>query len=266
MATYVIGDVQGCFLSFIALLQEINFDKNHDKAILLGDVLNRGPRSLETLRYIYNNQPSIRMILGNHDIYAIALYYQCFNNGKPHTLNELLTASDSEELFAFLRHQPLIMKEQGSILVHAGIFPGFSLKLSLSLAHKIGKIFKGLNFKSFLTDSFVKKEFLYNKSMDEAALLRLSLWANTRMRMCVSMEEMDATYDGELKSAPLKLMPWFKFSPIKEKVYFGHWAALGLFYYKNFTCLDSGCAWGQKLTALRLEDQQIFQIDNKDKL
>jgi bis(5'-nucleosyl)-tetraphosphatase (symmetrical) len=263
VATYLIGDVQGCFVTFQKLLKNVNFDPKVDAIILLGDAINRGPGSLEMLRYIIANQTHIELLLGNHEIFAIGLFLGSIQNTRPHTLKPLLEASDQEELFAYLRARPLIKRQDNNIFVHAGILPSKSIEEAVIQAGHISAILTSIEAKRFLERFYEETPTVDKPNLGPKKALRLALAYLTLLRMCDSAISMDLSYSGTIDKAPKRLKPWFMLrNDSNLHVYFGHWAALGLYHYKNYHCLDSGCAWGNKLTALRLGDQKIFQVDN----
>jgi bis(5'-nucleosyl)-tetraphosphatase (symmetrical) len=267
MATYVVGDVQGCFLTFKELLHKIKFDHSLDHLILLGDVLNRGPSSLETLRFIKKNSHCMEMVLGNHEIFAIALFLGIDFGHKSHSLQALFDADDKEELINFLRCQPLIKKQDNNIFVHAGILPNENIDSAIDNGKKISVILQNAGAKKFLKRFYEKIPCQYEPSAGPQKKMRFALAYLTLIRMCSSKDKLDLDYKGIIKKAPKGLKPWFSMrNDGNFNIYFGHWAALGLFNYKRYYCLDSGCAWGNKLSALRLNDGQIFQVDCKDGL
>jgi len=259
MATYVVGDIQGCFNTFQSLLGRIKFNSQNDRLILLGDVVNRGPKSLETLRYIKQHEEHISMVLGNHEVFAIALMLGAIIPPRPetHTLFELEQASDRLELLAWLRRRPVLIKEKNRLFVHAGLLPSWSIKKAITWARVVQEKLISSQAHNFLSDYFL--------GIGEACDARLALAFFTRIRMCASKNIIDLSYAGTLANAPAGLMPWFMMRDDADNfIYFGHWAALGVYNYKNYYCLDSGCAWGRKLSALRLEDHALFQQDNCD--
>ncbi len=263
MASYVIGDVQGCFLTLQALLKKINFDSTKDRAIFLGDVVNRGVNSLETLRFIYRNQNSMALVLGNHEIFALALYLGSIKDNRPHTLHALFAAEDAKELMAWLQERPLIMQKGENIFVHAGILPAVSVHEALVHADLIHQKIRGPSVKKFLA-KFYEKRISNLKTCDSPKkMTRMALSYLTLMRMCETKNSMDLSYTGGLNKAPKNLKPWFKWREEEPyNIYFGHWAALGFFSYKNYKCLDSGCAWGNQLSAWNIEEQRLIQVNN----
>ncbi len=267
MATYVVGDVQGCFLTFQKLLAEIKFDEKTDKLILVGDVINRGPHSLPMLRFLKAHAASMQMVLGNHEIFAIALALDAVKIRRAHTLQDLLSASDKNELINFLRAQPLLRQIGNNIFVHAGILPIVSLDDAMQSASEISQILQSDKAAKFLARYFEKIPTGHKHGAKRKRSLRLALAYFTLLRMCESADVMDLSYNSVLENAPTRLKPWFHLrNDGHYTFYFGHWAALGFYKYQRYICLDSGCVWGNKLTAIRLSDQKLIQVDNIDKV
>lgn len=265
MAVYAIGDVQGCFLTLERLLNDINFDEKNDEIIFLGDVINRGPNSLEVLRLIKSHRACMNLVLGNHEILAIALALNAIKPNRPHTLQSLLSATDKDDLITFLRNQPLIIQRESNIFIHAGLLPCHSVDLAKENAHAVSQILASDKAKRFLTRFYEKIPISHKDNVSPKRELRLTLAYLTMLRMCSSPSTMDLNYNGTLDKAPKRLKPWFEMrNDGNVTIYFGHWAALGLYQKNNYICLDSGCSWGNKLTALRLLDRKIFQVDNSE--
>ncbi len=263
MAVYAIGDVQGCFLTLQRLLNEINFDEKNDELIFLGDVINRGPNSLEVLRLIRNHEASMKMVLGNHEIFAMALMLGAIEPHRSHTLQPLIEAPDKELLINFLRSQPLVIERESNLFVHAGILPSQCLEQAKKNAIAISDILKSDKAKKFLERFYEKIPSSEKDSLGPKRTLRLTLAYLTLIRMCDSPSSMELSYNGTLDKAPKKLKPWFELRDDGNiTVYFGHWAALGLYQKKNYYCLDSGCVWGNRLSAIRISDKKLFQVTN----
>lgn len=265
MATYVIGDVQGCFATLETLLKKINFTPVKDTLIFLGDVINRGPKSLDVLRFLYNNKDSTSMVLGNHEIFALALFLGSIKEHRPHTLQQLFNAPDADVLMEWLRTRPLIIKNDNNIFVHSGILPAVSVDEALIQSAAIEKMLQGTKAAKFLT-RFYQKRLANLKLCDTPKkLMRMTLSYLTLMRMCENKYTLDLSYTGSLDKAPWPLKPWFSLREAEPyTIFFGHWAALGFFSYKNYMCLDSGCVWGNRLSAWYLEEQRLIQVENCD--
>lgn len=265
MATYVIGDVQGCFLTLQALLKKINFDSSKDKLIFLGDIINRGSHSLEMLRFLFQHQDCMTTVLGNHEIFALALYLGAIKESRPHTLSALFLAPDGAELMEWLRHRPLIVQKEEHIFVHAGILPAVRMDDALLFAKLVEEKIRGPEAGQFLTKFYQKRAFNLKLCDSKKKLMRLTLSYLTLMRMCDTKFTLNLGYTGGLSKAPKDLKPWFKLRDNEPyKIYFGHWAALGFYVYKNYMCLDSGCVWGNQLSAWHMEEKRLIQVANAE--
>lgn len=263
MATYIVGDIQGCFKTFVKLLETINFNQKKDLVYLLGDFLNRGPSSLEMMDFVYNHQDNIKVILGNHEVFALSLYYKAKFVSKSHTLQEILEHSKAKQWFEFLKNQPLIIKHENNYLVHAGILPQLSLQEALEKSHEISFLIS-TNTTDFLSDFYLEHKFFIEESMSLYEKNKVYLASFIFMRMCYTDLKADNYYTGTMQDAPSYLTPWFKLRNDKEKVFFGHWAAIGYLNYGNYFALDSGCGWGKNLSCYCLETQKLIQVNNLD--
>lgn len=266
MATYVIGDVQGCFDSLIALLKLIDFDERQDTLWLTGDLVNRGPKSLEVLRFI-SQLPKAISVLGNHDLTLLALAYTDLAIEQP-TLNAILEAPDREFLLTWLRHCPLIYSEHQHILVHAGIAPQWTIHHAKLYAKEVEQILRSDHFASLLRNMFGNLPNHWTPTLTGWDRNRYIINACTRLRFCDLQGNMELTQKGKIETAPHHLYPWFKLLPKdinNQIILFGHWAALnGFTNQANVIALDTGCVWGRRLTALRLEDYKLFSIASQE--
>lgn len=264
MATYAIGDIQGCYKEFMELLSKINFKPGRDTLYLVGDLVNRGPESLKVLRYIYRHQDSIITVLGNHDIYLIGRYAGVIEAGTDDTINQILEASDSSKLVGYLRSCPLLFQDANYILVHAGIHPSITLNKLSTLNDSISHHLQSDNYDKFITKIYGNKPNLWSDELSYVKQMRFMVNASTRMRFIdTKTYALDYKFKGEVYNHPSELVPWFKIdmnSTIKKKVIFGHWAALGFFHSENFISLDTGCVWGRKLTAINIDNFDIAQV------
>ncbi len=266
MATYAIGDIQGCYDSLVKLLDQINFNEKSDTLWFAGDIVNRGPKSLETLRFI-NNLPNKRIVLGNHDIHLIALAYGHPFEGK-HTMQDILKAPDKEELIEWLCQQPLAYydKELDFLMVHAGVIPQWNITDILNHSKE---------FETLLLQPKLRSELCIKLYGDEPSTWsdKLSGWERirfivnvlTRIRYCYSDGRLELNHKGPIGTQPTNSLPWFYLDNRKTKnnnIIFGHWASLeGKANTPNIFALDTGCLWGGKLTALRLEDKKLFSCN-----
>lgn len=263
MATYAIGDIQGCYNTFQQLLERIEFNAANDKLWLVGDLINRGSGSLEVLRWVYKNRSSIVTVLGNHDLHALAIAEGKIPLHKNDTLQALLDAPDSDILLDWLRHQFMIHAESGYLMVHAGLLPQWSAKQALALGAEVEAVLRGADYRDFLGQMYGNLPNRWDTNLRGVDRLRLITNAMTRLRVCTSEGEMDFKFTGVLADIPAGSMPWFE-APTRKStdttIIFGHWSALGLQQRDNLFGLDTGCLWGGELTALCLEDRTIFQV------
>ena len=264
MATYAIGDIQGCFHAFTALLARLQFDEKTDKLWLVGDLINRGSGSLEVLRWCYQHQQSIKMVLGNHDLHALAVVHNLKLAHKSDTLQTTIDAPDSDALFTWLRHQPLIHAENEYVMVHAGLLPQWSVDDAAGYAREIEAALQADDYHDFLANMYGNFPNQWDTNLIGNDRKRTITNAMTRMRICTALGEMEFAFKGELQDIPAGYMPWFD-APARQsqasQIICGHWSALGLRQRGNIHALDTGCLWGGQLTALCLETLAITQVN-----
>lgn len=266
MATYVVGDIQGCFKTFKALLFHISFNPKKDRLWLVGDLVNRGPHSLETLRFAAH-QKKLISVLGNHDLYCLARFFGLLKPEELDTLKPLLEAPDCKKLMGWLLKRPLMHEEKNFILVHAGLHPSWSLKEARGYARALEKILKSKKAPEFLEMIYAKRIDSPQKIKDSKDELNFALGVFTRMRIVSKKGELHFKYKGPPDEAPQHFKPWFEITKRKiigKTIMFGHWAHLGHMKRKNLVSLDTACVWGVKLTAYRLEDEKVFQVNYCD--
>ena len=263
MATYAIGDIQGCFEPLQQLLQTIRFNPQRDTLWLAGDLVNRGPGSLEVLRWAYSQRDALRVVLGNHDLHLLAVDA---GHGKHHdedTLQPILAAPDKPVLLDWLRRQKLVHRENGWLMVHAGLLPQWTADDAQRLAREVEARLQADDYRDFLRHMYGNKPGHWDEALQGDERLRLIVNAMTRMRLVSADGAIDLKFKGELENAPPELCAWFD-APGRRSadtpIVCGHWSALGLKLDANLCALDSGCLWGGDLTALRLEDRQVLQV------
>ena len=264
MATYAIGDIQGCYHAFQALLARLKFDPDKDTLWLVGDLINRGSGTLEVLRWCFAHRDSLRIVLGNHDLHAIVVAAGIVAAHKGDTLQELLVAEDRDVLLDWLRHQPLVYQESDYLMVHAGLLPQWTIDQTIAYAAEVEAALQGENYLHFLTHMYGNLPNRWVPDLTGVDRLRVITNAATRLRICTAEGEMEFKFKGELQDIPDGYMPWFDVpSRVTQEaqVIFGHWSALGLQQRKNLFALDTGCLWGGKLTALNLATKKIVQVD-----
>lgn len=264
LATYAIGDIQGCFDSFMRLLERCAFDPKHDRLWLVGDLVNRGPRSLETLRFVRDLGSAAITVLGNHDLSLLMAAEGFGKRGKGDTFDEILAAPDRDELLGWLRHRPLCHVENQYCMVHAGLLPQWTAAKARSLAAEVEAALTAADWREFMSQMWGSEPASWRNELEGWPRLRVIVNAMTRMRFCSPDGAMDFRFKGEVAKAPAGCMPWFQVPGRRSAdsvLVTGHWSALGLKVTTNLMALDSGCLWGGSLSAIRFEDRAIFQVD-----
>ena len=262
MSTYVIGDIQGCFGSLQSLLDSFPFDFDRDRLWLVGDLVNRGPDSLATLRFVRDLGERAVCVLGNHDLHLLSVAAGCSKLRDDDTLDEVLQARDRDELIDWLRHRPMLHLEGKYAMVHAGLLPQWSVDTALALAHEVENALRGPDFERLLSNMYGNQPDRWDAKLTGFARLRVIVNAMTRMRVCSADGRMDLRFKGEPGDAPRGMLPWFDVPGRASRatpVIFGHWSALGLLLRPDIIGLDTGCLWGRQLSALRLDDARLFQ-------
>lgn len=262
MATYAVGDIQGCFDELKELLNIVQFSDD-DTLWVAGDLVNRGPKSLETLRFLKAMGRQAVIVLGNHDLHLLAVYYGSVERKRSDTLDELLAAPDAPELMDWLRRQKLAVYDETSnyFMSHAGLPPTWTVKQAIKRANEVEEMISSHLAQNYFDNMYGNLPNKWEKGLMGWDRLRLITNYLTRMRFCDTNGQLDFKAKGGLDSQPNGYLPWFK-QPRKQtdvQVLFGHWAALeGRTDTSNVFALDTGCVWGNALTAMRLEDQQLF--------
>lgn len=263
MAIYAIGDIQGCYDEFRQLLDAIRFDPAQDQLWLVGDLVNRGPGSLEVLRLVRSLGDSAITVLGNHDLHLVAVDAGIGQLHHSDTLDAVLNAPDRDELLHWLRQQKLAHLENGHLLVHAGVLPGWTAQEAVQLAHEVEVALRSDNYVDFLSHMYGNNPQGWAEDLAGYKRLRVIVNAFTRLRICTPQGEMEFRFKGEVPNIPEGYLPWFEVPGRKSRdatVIFGHWSALGLMRRKNLIALDTGCLWGGPMTAIRLDDRRLFQV------
>ncbi|QLI81941.1 symmetrical bis(5'-nucleosyl)-tetraphosphatase [Chitinibacter fontanus] len=264
MATYIVGDVQGCFDELEELLRVVDFQPASDQIFFVGDLVNRGPSSLMVLRWIYSHQHCAFTVLGNHDLFLLACWlgYAVVKQGD--TLEEVLSADDATVLLNWLIEQPLVRVVDNLVIAHAGIAPGWKLSKAVCLAERARLQYSGAERNLWFTHMFGNKPTEWSKELSEFEKFRFTINAFTRMRFCDG-NCLDFKYKGEISNAPDGFIPWFDSSDhqVQQTIVFGHWSALGLKVTPRYIALDTGCIWGGALTAYCVESKQIISVPAK---
>lgn len=271
MSTYLIGDVHGCYDELKAILSQVCFDSTLDILWLTGDLVARGPKSLEVLRLVYRLGNSVRIVLGNHDLHLLAVYAGISCNQPKDCITQLLEAPDADQLINWLRHQPLLQIDEDKklVMVHAGISPQWNIETASQRACELEEILASDSYLLFLDAIYNDNKHNHcNIDLSKLDSLRFSINVFTRMRYCFPDSQLDMNYKDTPDKAPNSLYPWFKIPgtiPKHYSIVFGHWASLmGRNTPAGIYGLDTGCCWGGKLTLLRWEDKQfIYQQSNR---
>ncbi|HVL74763.1 MAG TPA: symmetrical bis(5'-nucleosyl)-tetraphosphatase [Noviherbaspirillum sp.] len=263
MSTYVIGDIQGCGERLEVLLRKIEEEDAGASFVFVGDLVNRGPRSLETLRRVRALGERARTVLGNHDLHLLAVANDIRAPHRSDTLDPILQAADSRELLDWLRKQPLALEVNGHLVVHAGVLPQWTAAQTLALAQEVESVLRGPDWVEFLKRMYGNTPARWSDDLEGADRLRCIVNALTRLRFCSADGTMELTSKGVETEMP-GYMPWFDVPGRKTEavtVVFGHWSTLGLVLRPNLISLDTGCLWGGKLTAVRLSDRHVVQVN-----
>jgi bis(5'-nucleosyl)-tetraphosphatase (symmetrical) len=263
MPTYAIGDLQGCRGKLAELLDKIRLSCPEPRLIFVGDLVNRGPQSLETLREVKALGDTTNVVLGNHDLHLLAVAHGIRRAHPSDTINDILNAPDRDELLDWLRHRPLAIFEDNHLLVHAGVLPQWTARQTMELAAEVEAVLQGPNWVDFLRQMYGNAPARWDDSLQGPDRLRCIVNALTRLRFCTEDGTMDlATSKGTEIEVP-GYMRWFDVPGRKTEdvtVVFGHWSTLGLTMLPNIISLDTGCLWGGKLSAVCLQDRSVLQV------
>jgi len=263
MAIYAVGDIQGCYTELQRLLEHIRFDPARDQLWFVGDLVNRGPGSLEVLRLVKSLGDRAITVLGNHDLHLLAVAEGIGELHSSDTLDGILDAPDRDELLHWLRHQRLMYAEGGHVLVHAGLLPQWTVTQAQALAREVENALRSDDYVVFLGRMYGNAPQSWRDDLAGYKRLRVIVNAFTRLRICTQAGEMEFKFKGEVENIPEGYLPWFEI-PLRQSadatVIFGHWSALGLVVRDNIIALDTGCLWGGPMTAVRLDDRKLFQV------
>jgi bis(5'-nucleosyl)-tetraphosphatase (symmetrical) len=266
-APFAFGDLQGCRTAFQKLLA--NLAPTHDTPLwFAGDLINRGPESLATLRDVVALGERAVAVLGNHDLHLLAVAAGLRRAKAADTIGDILAAPDSAALLDWVRHRPFAHFENGMLMVHAGVLPQWDVTLTLELADELQRALRAPNWVETLKDLYGNEPRRWSPDLKRADRLRVAFNAFTRIRFCTRDGEMEFASSGGPDSAPQGYLPWFD-APHRRTadatIVFGHWAALGLMVRDNLIGLDSGCVWGNRLSAVRLAadpaERTVMQVD-----
>lgn len=257
-SVYAVGDLQGCLESLQNLLEQLPEDA---PLIFVGDLVNRGPQSLETLRFVKSLGSRARVTLGNHDLHLLAAAAGTGSVHKRDTIGPILEAPDCDELIDWLRSQPLLVEDAGAVFVHAGIHPAWTIETARRLAQEAHEALSGPHWKTWLAGMYGNSQ--WSPELTGAARMRAILNGFTRMRF-VNREtgELDFEQNEGVNSAPPNLVPWFEFAhraAADATICFGHWSMLGLINRPKLIAIDTGCLWGGRLTAVSFPARRVYE-------
>jgi bis(5'-nucleosyl)-tetraphosphatase (symmetrical) len=271
MAVYAIGDLQGCYDPFRELLDALRFDPSSDTLWLAGDLVNRGPKSLKTLRFVRSLGDSVISVLGNHDLHLLALWSGSVRFGNRfESLEKLLKAPDVDELCDWLRHRPLAHydKSLDTLLVHAGTHPNWSVKKTTARAAEVENELRHGDFEILLGKMYGNTPNTWSGKLGGYKRLRFIINCLTRMRMITVDNKLNFTHNGSPWRSRKNILPWYKADDRATgatRVVFGHWSQLGLVVLPELISLDTGCVWGRQLTAVRLDKRipRVIQVEGQ---
>jgi bis(5'-nucleosyl)-tetraphosphatase (symmetrical) len=267
MATWVIGDVHGCWQTLQRLLERIRWRPGSDGLWFVGDLVNRGPSSLEVLRWAHENRDTLTVVLGNHDLHLLARSVAAAKRRKEDTLEKILEAPDRKELLGWLRTRPLVHHFGRYVMVHAGLAPDWNIELAAGLADAVAARITAPGGDAAIAMLYANRKAEWNVDIRGDEQLAAATAIFTRMRMVDSEGRARLDYAGPPGSAPDGWRPWYTRSSVRSQGYrllFGHWAQFGFYRAHDAVCLDSGCAYGGRLTALCLDDGRVVQEEAAD--
>jgi bis(5'-nucleosyl)-tetraphosphatase (symmetrical) len=264
MTIFAIGDIQGCQPRLHALVERIRATCSDPELVFVGDLVNRGPDSLGTLRDIRAFGAPANAVLGNHDLHLLAVSHDVRKPGRHDTIQPILDAPDRDELLDWLRRQPLALLRDGHLVVHAGVLPQWTAEQTLDLAHEVETVLRGPDWGDFLKVMYGNLPAKWDDSLRGDDRLRCIVNALTRVRYCEPDGTMVLNTPEDAVEAPPGLMAWYDLPGRKTEnvtVVFGHWSLRGLIMQPNLIGLDTGCVWGGKLSAVGLKDRTLVQVD-----
>lgn len=268
MALYMIGDVQGCDAALGRLLEKIAFSPSRDQLVLLGDLVNRGPASLGVLRRLVVLGDAAQCLLGNHDLHLLAVSQGVRKLHRGDTVADILQAPDSAALLEWLRWRRMALREEGVLMVHAGVLPQWSADQALAAAGEVESALRSTNWGAFMHQMYGNQPDQWHEGLRGAERLRVIVNALTRLRYCTPEGRMEFdTKTGGAQDAPQGYLPWFDVPGRKtaaDVIAFGHWSTLGWLNRPDILSLDTGCVWGGALSAVKLghgaHERELIQV------
>ncbi len=266
MATFAIGDIHGCFEEFQRLLDEIDFDASCDQIWHTGDLVNGGPHSLSVVRWFADHQDVATSVLGNHDLHLLAVAYGVRKKRRADTFEDILDAPDRRELVDWLRRQPMLVHRQPWVLVHAGLLPCWTVETAKERARDIEELLRSSKPEQVLATMYGNLPDCEQGVTSVEERWRLTINAMTRMRALTDEGKLDFKFKSTYDNIPANRQAWFDVDEpawASIRVICGHWSALGYRNTERVVALDTGCRWGNKLTALRLDDEAVFHVESR---
>lgn len=263
MAIYAFGDIQGCYDPLRRLFDYVRFDPASDQAWFVGDLVNRGPQSLEVLRFVKGLGAAASVVQGNHDLHMLMQSEGYGKTNKEDTFGDVLMAPDCDELLAWLRVQPLFHVEGDYAMVHAGLLPQWSVAQAQALSDEVVAALSAPDYRDFLAHMWGSEPVAWADDLEGWDRLRVIVNAMTRMRFCTAAGAMEFRTKGPPDRPPPDCVPWFEVPgrvSADHAIVCGHWSALGFRQTDKLLALDSGCLWGGRLTCVRLDDRRVFQL------
>jgi len=265
---YIIGDVQGCYDTLQELLKKIEFNEDRDRLFFLGDVVNRGNKSLETLRFIYSLKENVNIVLGNHDFHLLVCALTSQKPNPKDTFLDILNSPDKNTLLDYLLTRPLIFELQGALLVHAGIPPQWNISDAVQNAELVHQQLQANDPGQFLSKMYSDEPSYYSDKLNNEEKCRYTINALMRMRFCKKNGELEFNHKMNIDQAPVGFKAWFLHTnrKLKDKdIFFGHWSTLKGFNIKHVYPMDHGCIWGEKLSAFSLENKALISQKSIEK-
>lgn len=266
MATYAVGDIQGCYDEFEVLLEDIGFDPTRDRLWLVGDLINRGPRSLAVVRRVRELGDAAMTVLGNHELHLLAIHYGGHPVKSADTFSDILEAGDADEICDWMRRLPFLIRDLdlGYVMTHAGVPHVWSLDEACDRASEVEAVIRGDAHREYFAGLYGNEPACWSDELEGLDRWRAITNFFTRMRLVDERGCLDFDYKGDLANAPAGWHPWYELRarrPLAQRIVFGHWAAIGgETGYEGAVALDTGCVWGGSLTAMCLETGELASI------
>ncbi|RAL22493.1 diadenosine tetraphosphatase [Lujinxingia litoralis] len=271
MSTIVVGDVHGCLEELEAVLQRADFCRWRDRVVFVGDLVNGGPDSLGVIRFVKGLGESAEVVLGNHDLHMLAVYYAGRERRGKDTFGDVLEAEDVGELMAWMRQRPLVVREGTNLVVHAGLWPGWSAAQAEGVAREVELALRGPDYRELFEAMYGNEPRRWRDELEGWERLRVAINIMTRMRVLEADGRLEFDYKSTYEAIGEGQHAWFDVEPARwaidgpepggVRVICGHWSALGYMKTPRVLALDTGCVWGRALSAVRLDDGHLFQVE-----